>query len=228
MIGGSAVLTLAPVILSGRPLLQTLLDWLTTLRMQNLPGAIDSPDPASHLSVFMVNLEPLVYRVLGSQSTAGLVIFVAVSLALLIFTGRLIRQSRPAPHVDLLDFALISALSLLLVYHRNYDIFLLFPGLLYIYSHAQQNTAGRPRLIWHAFLALVLVILLAPNEIVVQFAGRNPALWDNYFFRLISTYLGWTNVVVLAALLWLKVQATLTNAVRAQVVTANRQAESIR
>jgi hypothetical protein len=227
LVAVSGLLTVLPVIATGRPLVQTITDWLMTLPMQNLPGAINSPDPASTLSVFMVNLEPLVYRVLGCQSAAGQIIFAIISLGLLVSAGWLILKSHPAPQVDLLDFSLVSVLSLLLVYHRNYDIFLLFPGLLYIYIYAMQQNQNKARFTWFVFLAVIVVILLAPNEIVVQFAGRNPALWDNYFFRLISTYLGWTNVVVLAALLWLKVQSNLTNTVRTPAVFTNQQADRI-
>jgi hypothetical protein len=204
LIVGGAVLTILPVLATGRPLIPTLINWLKMLSIVSAEGGNNSPDPSILWSGFLIHLEPLLYRILGAQSTFGFFVYVGIIIALIVGASILIYKTEPSQKNDLLDFALVSAISAIAVYHRNYDIFLLFPGLIAIYVHMIRSSGFKQQFLWGVVLTGILLVLLAPNDILIRATYTNPALSESYFWRVVSPLLGWTSLAVTGILFWLK------------------------
>jgi hypothetical protein len=105
------------------------------------------------------------------------------------------------------SFAGWSLFSMLCVYHRHYDMFLVFPAILYLYLHARNVERGAWR--WYAFLVAVLLIMALPGDLLVRLTLRNMVLNDNYLWRLIMPYPLWAIIGVLAAFLWVHTRTVL-------------------
>ena len=103
------------------------------------------------------------------------------------------------------NFSLVSALSLLTVYHRPYDVFLLFPGILYVYIHATRIGNRRVQKIWATFVIVIVFVLTLPIDISTRISSMYPILLDNYLWRVIAPVNAWASVAVFAVLLWLKI-----------------------
>jgi hypothetical protein len=200
--------TITPLLITGRSIGGTLASWLRLVLLQSAPGRIDSPtSPSGPWSEFMLHMEPLVYRVFNAQSSVTTTISWLIVLTLCGYTAYLIWHSTPSKKIDLLDFGLVSALSLMCIYHRNYDIFLLFPGLLYIYVHITTSSDKNAQLGWAIFLVTILILISLPNDTVLRLSYSDTSLKDNYLCRLIAPFPAWAGLAVLGALLWLKTRS---------------------
>lgn len=200
----SAVLTITPLLLTQRPLVDTTTTWVKQLGTQSAPGSTDDPGPFVLRSATMHHLTPLVFRILNSQSTLASAVSWLLILALVGFGGYLMWRSRPSAKGELLDFSLVSALSLFALYHRNYDIFLLFPGFIYMYLHAMNSTSKAAQRNWLVFLVFSVAVHFLPSDAMLQLSYRFTNLPDNYLFRVLAPFQTWAGLAVLGALLWLK------------------------
>jgi hypothetical protein len=203
----AGLFTILPLLLTQRPLAETMMGWLRMLMLRDAPGQVDSPSPSAPWSEFMLHLAPLIYRVFNAQSNVTTAVSWLIVLALCGYTVYLIQRSEPSEEGNLLDFGLVSALSLLSIYHRSYDIFLLFPGLLYFYVHTVTMSDKTAQRGWAGFLVITLFLISLPNDLVLRLSYTNPALKDNYLWRLIAPFPAWTGVAVFGALLWLKTRS---------------------
>jgi hypothetical protein len=73
-----------------------------------------------------------------------------------------------------------------------------------IFFSTSNKTAQRG---WAGFLVVILLVISLPNDLVLRLSYSNPALKDNYLWRLIAPFTAWASVAILAALLWLKVRS---------------------
>ncbi len=203
-----------PLFVTGRPLIETLSNWLHALQLQSKPGNIDDPSPFMPFSALMLHLQPLVYRILNDESMVSTAIAWIIILLLCGYAAYLIAHATRSPKSDLLDFALVSALSLMIVYHRVYDVFLLFPSLLYFFLHALDLSHKWAQRAWALFIVIILALLSLSSDLLVQVALRYPSLLENYLWRVIMPFQAWAVVAMLIALFWLKTSALLPAHVR--------------
>jgi hypothetical protein len=201
------LLCILPLIFAQRPIAQTVTDWLDMAKLSQSFGTANSPNPFEQNSLEHLDLKPLMYRVMNSFGRIATVVTYLIIAALVAYSGYLMLRSTDTLKSLLLDFALISMLSLMIVYHRFYDVFMIFPALLYIYIHTQEQTSPTARRRWAIFLIVILVVIMLPRNITLHPYYQNPSLLQtSYIWRLIAPYQAWCNVVVLGALIWLKRQ----------------------
>lgn len=206
------VFTILPLVLTQRPIGDYLTDWSAMLGSAG--GDVNDPSPFIPWSATLIHLQPLIYRLFNQQSTFTTLISYGLIILSGIYIGYLsfLHDRRNDPNTDenrLIEFSLVSAMSLLAIYHRNYDVFLLFPGLIYLYLYISRLTARPRQYLWSAFYAIILISLALPGNLLIDFSLRSPALADNYFWRLIMPFQIWVSVAVLVALLWLRTREVM-------------------
>lgn len=199
-----AILTILPLLLTQRPLLKTMEAWLQALTFLQNKDTINNPSPFTPYSAALLNIAPLVFRTLNAQSSVTIALSWLIVLILWGYTAYLVLHSGSLDREPLLDFGLVSALSLLSIYHRSYDIFLLFPGLLYLYVYAVKTREQITRRRWAGFLIIVILLISLPNDLSTRISNVCPALLDHYLWRVVAPFQAWASVAVLIALLWLK------------------------
>jgi hypothetical protein len=204
-------LTALPIILAQRPILQTVSDWAQTAEKVNDPSDVNDPSPFEPQSAYLTDITPLVYRVFNAQSniTAGIAKLIILAFAACVLY--LIVRGKRSDTSELLDFGLISALALVSVYHRAYDTFLLFPGLIYIYLHMVGLSNKQAQWRWAGFFVLVMIILSIPGDLSVTLSNKYPALLHYYFWRVIAPFQTWASLAVLGVLLWMKTHSRRRN-----------------
>lgn len=208
MVVCSFLLAAIPLVLSNRPVVETLLEYSTVAR--NLDSDENSPSPDVPHSAMMTHFRPLVFRIFNQQSQFTELVALGVSLAALGLALYLMIRSRSLDRSSLLDFSLISALSLLVIYHRFHDVFLLFPGIIYIYVYAMRTPDTRIRLRWIAVIAVALFLMTLPGDLVFKVNERLPAVANMYLWKLISPFLTWAGVLIFITLIWLKFRSLKT------------------
>jgi hypothetical protein len=202
-----SLITFVPLLLAGYPVVETLLNWLEMLKLQSSASSIeniDNPSPFTPNSALMSHLIPLVYRILNAQSTLTTIIAWLIIFALIGYTTYLIERHKSSHRGELLNFSLVSALSLISIYHRPYDEFLLFPGILCIYIYAVQLKDRNAKLRWGFLLVSIILLLLLPIDLSSRISSAYPILLDSYLWRIIAPFKAWVGVIVLGVLLWLK------------------------
>lgn len=203
-VAAAGLFTVLPLLVTGRPIVATLLAWLDSLRVQNASGIIDDPSPFTPNSALMAHFEPLGYRLLNAHTPLTTALVQLIVLMAIAATAYLLWRGRFSQRHELLDFGLVSALSLVAVYHRPYDGFLLFPGLLYLYIYALDAKSDVARRIWLVFVAGILLLLILPIDLSATLSARYPTLLESYVWRVIAPFQAWAGIAVLGALLWLK------------------------
>ncbi len=202
IVGGMAFL-LIPIWAKGQNLIEVMRGWLDTV-IRYSGGGVNDPSPFSPISAYLLNLEPLVYRVLNSDGTIARTVGMVMVVA---FTGVVlwaIASTSAEASDSLLDFSLISLLTLLIVYRRLYDGFLVFPALLYLYDFAMRRPKPWQKWLWAVLLAEMLIVFLLPGDLVNRLAYQHPQLLDSYLFRLVAPFQTWTVFLVFAILLFIK------------------------
>lgn len=200
------ILMLAPIVLAGRPPVETMQNWLTVAKTNQAPGDANDPSPFVNGSIRMLHLAPLAYRVLNSQSEMAIMVVWAMLAAIVGYAFLLMLIGNPYEDASLIDFGLMSVLSLLVIYHRHYDIFLLFPGLLAIYIHTRRLTDKVQQRRWSLFLLALVLCLCVPINRIDEWSVFYPALQDNYLWRVVAPLHSWATIGVVGALLWLKTE----------------------
>lgn len=211
----SALFTVVPLLISGMPIISTLTDWLTVLSSWGAAGNPNSPDPLGEFGFHasMVDLEPLIYRLFNGQTfVAELSLKITVVIILMYCVWLFFKKPEEGKN-SLLDFGLISVVSMLFVYHRRYDIFLLFPGFLYIYLHSLECHRGRTRKFWSYLLCIVILLTSFVDIFFTKMSSTLIFLQTSYLWKLILP-LPWAGVITLVALLFLKTQNRLSKASR--------------
>ncbi len=223
----AALMTLLPLLLTGRSLLDSLQAlWVNSVSFSRV-GAPNDPSPFNFYSTFLHHLEPLVYRLLNAYLATTHVIALGVVLLMIAITAFWMYWTRHAAEKDgLLDFALVSALSLLAIYHRGYDIFLLFPAFLYFYLQLFKQSSPARRFSLGAFLGGCLLLLILPEDAILRLTYIWPQLAENYFIRLVAPFQAWVGLAVFAALVpfkWSQLKAASHEGVAPEVsVLSNR------
>lgn len=202
-IAAGALLTVAPMLVSGRPVAETLLSWLA--QVGRLQGT-DYRSPDLPYSAVMVQTEILVFRLLNQISPAAKLAAAAVTLTMAGLTFAALARRGAREESLLLDIALVSALTLVSSYHLTHDMGLLFPGLICIYLLAAAHPSRRARRLWGLFLVGAVVLMSVPGSLLTDHVPRalGLPLHSSYWYRLIVPYQGWLSLAVFGALLWLK------------------------
>jgi hypothetical protein len=197
-------LTTLPIILAHRPIIGTIIDWTHTAERVNDPSDINNPSPFEPQSAYLTDITPLIYRIFNAQSNITTAITWLIILALAGSILYLILRGNRSGKSELLDFSLISALGLVSVYHRAYDTFLLFPGLLYIYIHMVSHSNKKAQWRWASFFVLIMIILSVPGDLSATLSNKYPMLLDYYLWRVIAPFQTWASLAVLSVLIWMK------------------------
>lgn len=209
----SALFTVVPLLISGMPIISTLTNWLTVLSSWGSAGNPNSPDPLGEFGFHasMIDLEPLIYRLFNGQTFVA-ELFLKVMLAIiLVYCVWLFLKEPEKGKKSLLDFGLVSVIAMLFVYHRRYDIFLLFPGFLYIYLHSLECEQSYIRKFWTYLLGVVILLTSFVDIFFAKMSSTLVFLQASYLWKLILP-LPWAGVITLAALLFLKTQSRLSKA----------------
>lgn len=211
----AALLTVLPLILTQRSIVESITGWIQMFTRQDTAGYVSDPGPFEIWSSVMLHLQPLIYRIWNGQTAAATILSWGIIVSLCGYAFYLILRGEPSKRGYLLDFALVSALSMISLYHRIYDVFLMLPGLVYIYIHASDIHNSYIQRRWLILLGAMLLLYSMPNDLVVRITWRFPFLEDSYLWRVFAPFQAWSNVAVVAVLLWLK---------RRQVLEGKRQA----
>ena len=196
------LMTVLPIILSNRELFDTIASFLRARQIHQ--NAFDSPSPFDSTSITLQNIEPLVFRILNQQSSLTILLSWMVILVLCILTFYQIYKNRHLRQKPLLDFAMISVLTILIVYHKNYDSFLLFPGFLYLFIQIKNMKFKNSKLFWLLFFLVILGIKILPTNFLYLFLSKTPLTIDTYIGRLFASFHVWGNIFLLGALLIFK------------------------
>ena len=195
-----AVSTLGPLIISGRPIFITLQELWNSFGQVN-SYSMNNPSPFVQSSVPLQNLAPLLFRIFNQYSPMTNVLSWVIISGLSFLTFYLIFLSGKENNHRLLDFGLVSILSFLIIYHRNYESFLVIPGVLFIYLEV---VGGEKRnenwLLLVIFLGIIGVKLL-PSNTVIKLMELTPFSYDSYFVRLIAPIHAWTNNLIFGILI---------------------------
>jgi hypothetical protein len=198
-----AVTVLAPLLLTNRSLLTTAVHYRQMLQVYTENPAQDtSPFLAS--GVGLINLAPLVNRLMNAQSTVTAAAAWAIILGLCGYTAYLVWRARPTPLGDLLDFGILCMISLLAVSHRHYDQFLMFPGIVYLYVVAQREADETRRWKWFVVMGVILLAICLPNDASMRVSDHFPGLLNTHGWRVVAPFQTWAGVALIGALMWLK------------------------
>jgi hypothetical protein len=200
-----AVTVLVPLLLTNRSLLTTAVNYRQMLQVYTQNPAQDS-SPFLATGVGLINLAPLVNRIMNAESLLTAGVSWAIIVALCGWMAYLTWRSHVTPLGDLLDFSILSMLSLLAVSHRHYDQFLMFPGIVYLYVGAMRSADDAGRWGWLAFVGVVVLAIGLPNDASLRVSDRFPALLDSYAWRVVAPFQTWAGVALTGALVWLKTQ----------------------
>lgn len=200
------VLTALPMALTGRSVPGTMTGWLDALRVQSARGEnIDDPSPDASYAVTMHHLAPLVYRIFAVRSPVTTAISWLIVGALCVGGGLLVL--RGGGRADgTIDLGLVSALSLVSVYHRAYDDFLLFPGILSLYLAALRTWRPWVRRVWMGVLGAVLLSINLPTDLSARLSTQVPALNSSYVWRVVAPVATWGALVVVGGVFWRKIE----------------------
>ncbi len=197
------LLTVLPIIFSGRNLFETM-ENLIFARQTHL-NDFDNPSPFVSSSITHQNFEPLVFRISDNQSNLTLLFSWIIILSFCILIYYLIYKNRHIKKEPLLDFAIISVASILVVYHKNYDSFLLLLGLLYIYIQIQKSESLNTKTKWLMVLLVILGIKILPTNFLFLLFAKTPFTIETYIGRLLSSFHVWGNILLLVTLLLFKI-----------------------
>jgi hypothetical protein len=196
------ITTFAPLLVTGRPIIETIMEWVKALGTAG-EGSVNDPSPLLPSSASLPNFEPLVYRALNVKSTFTTLINYALLGLITLFSGFLMWGKATTKKQQLIDFAIISVLSLMIIYHRSYDLFLLIPGVIAVYLHLMTLT-GSSRGKWGVLLIGIIITMTLPGDLSSRVSAIIPQIADNYFWKLIAPFQSWSSVALFLSLIYLK------------------------
>ncbi len=192
-----------PVLLTGRSIIEQFSGWINILQLYGTAD-LNIPDPFSYNSISMLHLQSLVNRFFNGEGLASTVVTWILIIGLCSYTFYLIWRAKLSLENELLDFALISALSLIIVYHRSYDNVLMLPGIMviFIYIFRQKNSVQK---YWMVLLLILLAILSIPGDIIASLSYQNASLLSgSYLYRLLLGLPAMGSLLMVISLLWIK------------------------
>lgn len=189
-----------PLLLSGQPIVGTLMEMLT--QIPRFSGGINAPDPGNALTSHMVHLEVLVARVAGHESAATRATSVVLVTILLSTAFWPLWHSKNRTDTRHIDFGLACSLCLVAFYNRWYSLYLLIPGILVLWDRAQARSGGRSRWLWTLWLTCLLAALIGPSSLIGALDTRNSGAW----FRIVSPFRAWASLATAIALIVLRWQ----------------------
>jgi hypothetical protein len=194
LLGVVAILRMAA---AGVPWLST---WSANLALLSGPGGINDASPFNDDRYSLVNLQYLLHS-LGSDRSSAEVITLAVVAAIALVALLLLFRVRDERR-DLLAFAVIAPLSLLVVYHRFYDAVLLAFPIAWAVSRweaGERRLAGAMLLLSADFLLPAQTGLhdLQQRQILPLALTDNP-VWTS----ILMTQHVWALVLMVPVLLW--------------------------
>jgi len=202
---GLAALSIVPLILTGQPPLTRLLEFQHALALRDAPGEFLSTHPRERFTINynMIHLEALLLRLFGAPSALASAAVMLASVAMVAGTAWVLRQAPRTEQDHLLDFAIVSTLSAVVIYHRTYDLFLLFPGFLCLYLRAAGDVEQRGRWLWAGALIAFLLLFTRFNGWVTGWVSGTPELRDSPQARALLP-MPWLVMTMLLALLQLR------------------------
>jgi len=196
------LLVILPLAIVGAPIFSSLNQWFMVVISKTSAG-VNDPSPDAPYSAFLQNLQPLVFRVVNSDAPWAYTLSYGLILIVVILVFGLIIKS-PVKENNLLDFALVSNLTLLVVYHRLYDVFLLFPGILVLYLCGVKSQNRVQKTFFLISVIGIILVQTMPGSLIQNLAYNNPDLAGNYIFRLVAPFQAWSGVYLILILLSLK------------------------
>lgn len=173
-------------------------DWRVNLHAATLPGAISDSSPSNPLSVQIISLDVILYRLISNGAAVHVIVWMTAALLLLATLLKLRRQSESLAR-ELLSCGAVIAVSMLPVYHRYYDaVFFLF-AVYWIFCPTLGGNTLLPRL---SILACALFYLIPPGS--VAYIGRrlhlDAAGSNAWWWRMVQLYPAWAALGIAVAM----------------------------
>ncbi len=201
----AAISTLGPLIISGRPIIATLQEmWFSFGQVSSY--SMNNPSPFFIHSVALQNLSPLIFRLFNQYSVLTNTISWLVILGLFGVTFYLVSKNRADAHHSLLDISLVSMFTFLIIYHRNYESFLVIPGIFYVYLKVRAGSINKDNWVLLVIFTTILGIKLLPSNTIIVMLGLTPFSYESYLVRLIAPIHAWANLLIFGILLGYKIR----------------------
>lgn len=191
-----------PLLLTGRPIVDSAVSYITNYAYHNT--GIDNVSPFFPDSATQYQLPIILFRLFNSNAAVVELLSWGIVLALCFLSFRVISRDTANQHTELLDFAIVSVLTMSYIYHRSYDAFLFFPAVLIFYILARRETGNGRRLLWIGALLVIILGDALPSNISVTAIDYMPQLAESYLFRLLAPVKAWLSFLLLLSLLWLR------------------------
>ncbi|MCB2180356.1 DUF2029 domain-containing protein [bacterium] len=189
---------LLPFLFTDLPVGQTYIDFLTSLKFQ--ASGIDSTSPFVATSAAQYQLEILVYRILNTDEGVASIISWMVIVGMVLLIVWLVVKRAPMPRPELYGFALFSSMTMMFIYHRSYEIYLMFPAIIYLYLYALDIQRGPLKNALFVVGWGLLLVDVLPSTLSVMALDYIPSLEKHYLFRLAAPIKVWMLVIAFVSL----------------------------
>jgi hypothetical protein len=191
--------------LTSLPMYSTIIDFVVSLRYHDV--GIDDPSPFVPTSATQYQLQVLLLRLFNSNESWAYVTAWIVVAGLTIMIFWLVMKPKKVRYPELFDLAVLSTWTMLIVYHRSYEVYLLIPGLVYLYLLANELETPKQKL-WATLIIWGLLLFDAlPSDLSNRVLDYLPDLAESYLFRVAAPVKVWWSVVILAILILIKLKA---------------------
>ncbi len=197
------VLTFLPTVLNQMPLVETTQNWLTYARVQQDAGD-NNPSPFDSGSAQMTHLEPLVFRILNDFSPTNRLVSNIILAIMTIYSVFLIVRTKDLASSALIDFSIVSGITLLAIYHRVHDLYLIFPALICVYLRIFDSKRKSEQVILSAILIGSLFVFTLPGDLMANLTLQNPILANSYLWRVFAPVQTWASLIIFIAIIMIK------------------------
>ena len=171
----------------------SLVDWVGALlgngRLAAQPGGVYDPAPTNPLAFQLLNLSPLLRRLMGNEAAIALLL-AAVGILVCFFLWK-------RGQADSTAFATACVLGLVLIAHRYYDAAVL----VFVFVWALSSTSGKQTAGWIAITGCVVMAFPLPAFLISSGHTRAPAAISQTFWdAVVIQQHSWVLLIVLAAL----------------------------
>jgi hypothetical protein len=168
---------------------QIIADWLHETIALN--ASFEQCNYALPQTATYIHLIPLVCRIMSADNVGTSIIGYFVCIVVVVTSFYIILRSRYP--LEPRNIAIISLVSSLVTYHRNYDIFLVIPSLLVI---SQYTMIANHRRKWMLFILASVVVLTIPTDLSVRMTNLVPDLNSSYLFRVLAPFQTWLSLIL--------------------------------